>query len=194
MQLNPGSVPVASAAGISVINGKGKKHLWLKRQLLWLLFLYSHRSFTKFGNDQQNTLFSGPHKLNPLPFPSYHSLPGPLSSLSCPNPPQKCQLETARNEPNLNAMTTSPPQVISHKCTSDNLNFQYFKFSPFPLKAWIIGNLLEHSQIETPAYPSFLFQAKATQAQSESSSLIRRCEIEFLRDFVWELRFWPISL
>ena len=29
---------------------------------------------------------------------------------------------------------------------------------------------------------------------SKSISLIRRCEIEFLRDFVWKYRFWPIFL
>ena len=29
---------------------------------------------------------------------------------------------------------------------------------------------------------------------SKSSSLTRRCEIEFLRDFVWKFRFWPIPL
>ena len=49
---------------------------------------------------------------------------------------------------------------------------------------------------ETEGYKLFSFEclAQATHAQSESSSLIRRCEIAFLRDFVSEFRFWLISL
>ena len=48
---------------------------------------------------------------------------------------------------------------------------------------------------EIAGYRLFSFEcAQETQAPSESSSLIRRCEIEFLTDFESELRFWPISL
>ena len=48
---------------------------------------------------------------------------------------------------------------------------------------------------ETQGYRLFSFECEQeTQAQSESSSLIHRCEIEFLRDFVSEICFWTISL
>ena len=47
----------------------------------------------------------------------------------------------------------------------------------------------------TAGYRLFSFEcAQDTQAQSESSSLIRRCEREFLRDFLSEFRLWSISL
>ena len=48
---------------------------------------------------------------------------------------------------------------------------------------------------ETAGCRLFSFEcAQVTQAQSESSSLVRRCEIEFLRNRVSEFHLWPISL
>ena len=75
-------------------------------------------------------------------------------------------------------------------------NTSYVTISPEIESIKELQAIMFVSTRETEGYKLFSFEclAQATQAQSESSSLIRRCEIEFLRDFVSEFRFWLISL